>query len=132
MRSPFVRCHFLSSIVLRGFFWPHSFFVRCHFLFSTVSPAKCKDSQDCIATFSSGSLPPQKMSRISSLQLSHFHLGTCHHLGACHRKSAQRCSLQVSHSHLGACHRKNLKSRLRNRRWDRLDFSSHKGRFDKI
>ena len=67
-----------------------------------------------------------KKSRISSLQLSHFHLGACHRKkkkvkkfqfatvtliwAPATRKREQMCSLQVSHSHLGACHRLNVKN----------------------
>jgi hypothetical protein len=67
------------------------------------------------------------MSKISSLQLSHFHLGVCHrkkkgkegpafnchtHLEACRRKNAQRCSLQVSHSHLGPAKQLKISARF--------------------
>ena len=77
-------------------------------------------------THSSGNLPPQKTtegvackcrifiwepataktSRISSLQLSHFHLGACHR-----KKKGKEGFVFNCHTHLGACHRKTVKNR---------------------
>ena len=91
----------------------HSHLGACHRL-------NVKNIQFAAVTFSPGGLPPpkKKVKKVS------FQLSTTTVIWeSATTKNEQMCSLQVYH--LGACHQKNVKSRLQNRRWDRLEHFFH-------
>ena len=98
----------------------HSHLGACHRL-------NVKNIQFAAVTFSPGGLPPpkKKVKKVS------FQLSTTTVIWeSATTKNEQMCSLQVYH--LGACHQKNVKSRLQNRRWDRLELFFTQRKIDMI
>ena len=109
---------------------------NCHAHLGACHPKKGTNVQLASVAFSSGSLPPPKRQEYpvcschifawgpatakKKVKKVSFQLSTTTVIWeSATTKNEQMCSLQVYH--LGACHQKNVKSRLQNRRWDRLE-----------
>ena len=113
---------------------------NCHAHLGACHPKKGTNVQLASVAFSSGSLPPPKRQEYpvcschifawgpatakKKVKKVSFQLSTTTVIWeSATTKNEQMCSLQVYH--LGACHQKNVKSRLQNRRWDRLELFFH-------